>query len=250
MRENFNPDLLFNRLPYSTTVPSECLGMERLEFVCQGDATQLEEILKDTPFLLAEDRFSITFSDFRNDSVVAFLDAMVTIPVRFRDLTGGTPAFVYESAQRMVLGGREKWGYPKRLAHLALNIGEESASGSVIENGKEVMNVTWKADSTAQPKVFTAPKTAPHILVRCLPARDREGIDFAEVLTRDTTPNFVLHSRTAGTGTVEFFSAPEGEPDRGLAGLTVKEVLSAARVTGNWYSTEQYGWGHLVERLV
>lgn len=256
MREGFDPQRFYKTLPYGLTVPSECPGVTRIEFICEGDHDQLDHYLRDTPFTLASNHFVVGFADRRNARAPLF-EANLTVPVKFRDRVGGYPLVVLESSQRMVFGGREKWGYPKLYSEMSMNISAKKISAVAKLGGVNVLELDWEDDASKEPADFIKPVVSPHLLVRVLPGADHEGIDFCDVISRNVGVDFKLKRLRYGSGRIWFGNAPQTEInenyagiDTGFSGIKISRVIAARCIEGDWYSTVQNGWGKPIERFV
>lgn len=249
MKSNFDPDELYNRLPYGTTVPNNCPGMTTLEFVLRGNEAQLEDYIKTTPFNLADDRFIFSISDYTNSAIYPYYDALLLIPVEYKGMRGSFPAYEYENLSRSVFGGREKWGYPKVFGDIAMTEADGKWTATVTQNETRTVTATWEPADDAARAQDLGP-TWPHFPIRAFPKTDGPGIAFAEVLRRDTSSDFQLTSKTYGTGTLSFDGPAPHEMDTGFSELEIHAVEQASVIIGDWYSTEKNGWAYLVDRLV
>lgn len=250
MRKDFDPSRLYRRLPYGTTVPSNCPAMPQICFDCRVDPAWIEANLQNTPFNAASDRVLISAADFGNNKAVGFRDVMIIAAVEYKGKLGGHPLLEFEDLNRTVAGGREKWGYPKLFADITFDRSTEGdVSCDVVMAGKRVMEMKW-LPGEAKP----APERLqlwPHYLLRLLPSCSGEGMGFAEILTRDTSEDLQVLSRESGQGSLAFGAWPDREMDHcNLAGLEIKEILSAEFIIADWYATKKNGWASLLERIV
>lgn len=252
MRADFTPSKLYNRLPYGTTVPSRCPDLPVLAFDCRVNPEWIERNLKNTPFLPAGagDRIVITSSDYAKNEVVAFRDVTVMAPVEYKGMLGGHPILEFENSNRLVMGGREKWGYPKLVADITFDPTGNGGFRSVVSLGSTpVIELEWEKAEIAS--TATPLQLSPNLLLRVLPDPSAPGISFAEVLKRDTSPDVKLIEEQAGRGTVRFAKWPEPELDYcGIAGLEIREIVSATFTRYDWQASSKNGWGHVIDRLL
>ncbi|MHB0773001.1 acetoacetate decarboxylase family protein [Bradyrhizobium sp. 1.29L] len=251
MPEKFDPARLYQRLPYGTTVPSQCLGQTDISFDCRVDPTWLAKNLADTPFRPVGDRIQISATDFRKNKVVPFIDVMVIAPVEYNGQLGGHPLIEFETSNRLVLGGREKWGYPKLVADISFDMQDDGSADVKVTLGRqEIMTLAWKPGDVPV-SLQTPLKLAPHYLLRMLPKADKPGMSFVELLKRDTSPDYEMLEQKLGKGSVKLGQWPQHEWDYcDLSGLEVKEILAAKRTIANWHATETNGWASPVEGLL
>lgn len=248
MRETFKVDDLYNRFPYTTTVPNHCMDMTQLAFECVGDEAQLDSLISNTPFELADNKFLFSFTDYSNSKLFPYLDAIMILPVTYKGRTGGFPVFEWENLSRSVLGGREKWGYPKVFGNVHIDRDGDTAEATVTQGETIVAKADWASDSESTSAIDSS-KYWPHFTIRALPYSDREGIEFAEVLERDTSSDQTTKRVDTGTGTLHFFGPAENEVRDGFADIHIESVTSAQWVVADWYSTSEHGWAHRVDRL-
>ncbi|MAO93242.1 MAG: hypothetical protein CMM78_11105 [Rhodospirillaceae bacterium] len=250
MREGFTSSQLYKRLPYGTTVPSHCPNLPAISFDLRVDPDWIEQNLANTPFTPVGDRIFISASDYSNNAVVPFKDIIVIVPMEYKGKRGGHPIVEFENLNRLVMGGREKWGYPKLVSDISFDRLENGGIRSVVKLGSTpVVELEWTPDATvteAEPLNLT-----PHYLLRLLPDASREGMGFAEVLNRDTSSDVTLLEKKIGKGSVKFNKWPQHELDYcGLADLEIKEIVSATFTTSDWHATEENGWARLVDRIL
>ncbi|HEU5067065.1 MAG TPA: acetoacetate decarboxylase family protein [Sphingomicrobium sp.] len=254
MPHDFDVARLYKRLPYGTTVPSQCPKLPQISFDCRIEKGWLERNLENTPFSFVEDRVMISAADFGNNNVVPFRDVMVMAPVEYKGERGGHPIVEFEDLNRTVLGGREKWGYPKLYADITFDQASDHAIAvKVMMGSKTIMEMNWTPDegAPAAAKDDQALTLWPHFLLRTLPDASREGMGFAEILRRDTSDDLEMLDQHSGRGKLVFGGWPEHEIDYcGLADLKIKEIISAQLTIADWYSTEENGWAQSVERLI
>ncbi|MGI5154528.1 acetoacetate decarboxylase family protein [Microbispora sp. CA-102843] len=246
MRENYNPLDFWQRLDYAPAAePYSAPELSTVTVYCRGDADQLERMLRPTPFVLADDRFVVTVADFSSASNGGFMDCGVIVPVRYGDLVGGFYLAEYENHSWSVAAGRELWGYPKRFADMRVDRSDDAISCRVSAEGRSLVEIDWKAaDSTGTPPWHDV-VVYPHLLVRAVPQVDGHGFALFDVLSRDTSRDFVTHSERRGRAELTLGEGLVGAGER----LTVVEVLGATHSVGDFYSTERNGVPTVVASL-
>jgi len=253
MRPGFDVSQLYKRLPFNTTVPARCAALPTIAFDCRVEGTWLEDNLRNTPFNLVDNRVLITGSDFGKHTAFPFRDVLFIAPVEYKGIRGGHPFLEFENSNRAVIGGREKWGYPKLYADIDfVRSGDGAVQVAVTMGGRRIVDLHWHPDDSLTGDRTAKPlKLWPHLLLRMLPDASRPGMGFVEVLRRDTSDDLVVLQETVGRGELKFGPMPEHEIDYcGLADLRIKEIVSAKLVIADWTSSETNGWAHLVDRLL
>src|SRR6185295_14992437 len=142
----------------------------------------LEKNIENTPFNLLDDRVLITGSDFTHHSSFPFRDVIFIAPVEYKGIRGRHPFLEFENSNRAVLGGREKWGYPKLHADIDfVRAGDGAARATVTMGGRRIVDMSWHPDDApAADRSAPALKLWPHLLLRMLPDASREGMGVVE----------------------------------------------------------------------
>ncbi|MGE8941529.1 acetoacetate decarboxylase family protein [Leptospira interrogans] len=254
MSKEFDVSRLYDRFPFNTTVPARCPSLPTIAFDCRVEGTWLEDNIKNTPFNLVDNRVMITGSDFAKHSAFPFRDVIFIAPVEYKGIRGGHPFLEFENSNRAVIGGREKWGYPKLYADIDFVTSDDGAvQVAVTMGGRRIVDLNWQPDGNMRPGAPTEQplKLWPHLLLRMLPDASRPGMGFVEVLRRDTSEDLVVLEQKSGRADLKFGPMPEHEIDYcELAKLKIKEVISAQLIISDWVSSEKNGWAQLVDRLL
>lgn len=250
VRSGFKPSQLYNRLPYGTTVPGHCPDLRVLSFDCRVGAEWIERNLENTPFTATSDRIVIAVSDISNHSILPHRDVSLVVPVEYKNLSGGHVFLEFEDCNRAVMGGREKWGYPKLVSHITFERTSGGGYRSVVTmSGSQLFDLEWRPADAAPAE--PALRLAPNLMLRVLPDPSKPGISFAEVLKRDTSPDVELLESRPGRGVVTIGEWPEREFDFcGIRDLEIAEIVSATFSRHDWRATQENGWAQLVDRLV
>jgi len=221
-------------------VPYNCPANRSLNAVCQTDPSILAAYLENTPFKLNGDKFLVYVSDFTNCDKVPFMDAGIVIPVDFDGRQGGYFLFEYEDNDSAIAAGRDLWGYPKKYGDIQLVDHGDRVTATVIRKGVTLIEISLAVDGTAVPAL----KTTPHLNIHIQPAPDG-GILNKRVIERDTSPDFKLTGTKSGSAVVKLGDLPS-DP---LGALQPAKVLGASYVVGDFFATEQNGWGKTIAQL-
>lgn len=246
-------ETIYGRLPYTTTVPSSALHVTKVQLLCRGIEEALHRAVEGTPFTLADDVYVVSFTDRRTADYPLF-DFSVTLQVEYEGVRGGYPVVVIESSQRMVLGGREKWGYPKVLADME-GIHKVTGSSMMATVGEtQVVRCEWEKGPVSRGgdndrASAVAPAIgSPHFLLRPVLKPNMPGLERVDVLTRNVSADFVTRSVEEGGAVLRFQAFPSKHIAAdfpivgGLAAFQPTSVLTAERFVGDWFSTERNGW--------
>lgn len=222
-------------------VPYQCPGNVTLSVLCRSDRALLEDYLAPTPFSPLSDLYIVYASDFSNCDKVPFMDAGITIPILFEGTEGVTYLFEYEDNDSAIAAGRDLWGYPKKFADIELMLDGDKAKAAVVRQGTAILSIA--ADFSTE-RTFDMPKLAPHFNVHVQPGPDGKVLS-RRVIRRDTSPDFQLARNRLGMAEVDLKSLPQ-DP---LGAFQPKEVLGAMLTQGDFFATEENGWGQTVREL-
>ena len=147
------------------------------------------------------------------------------IPVRFQGQTGGYVHAMFLDDEAPIAGGREMWGFPKKLAAPVLHVEKDTISGVLRYNNIPIAVATmgYKHRPIPSDKVL-ASLTAPNFLLKIIPHVD--GTVRICELVRYYCEDVTVKGAWEGPGAIELFHhalAP-------VAALPVLEVLSSVHI--------------------
>jgi len=147
------------------------------------------------------------------------------IPVRFQGQTGGYVHAMFLDDEAPIAGGREMWGFPKKLAAPVLQVEKDTISGVLRYNNIPIAVATmgYKHRPIPSDKVL-ASLTAPNFLLKIIPHVD--GTVRICELVRYYCEDVTVKGAWEGPGAIELFHhalAP-------VAALPVLEVLSSVHI--------------------
>ncbi|WP_221566693.1 acetoacetate decarboxylase family protein [Alkalihalobacillus sp. TS-13] len=224
-------------------VPYECKNNRTITAVCRTDEAIIKKYLEQTPFEYVDNTYTVTIADFGNCNKGSFLDCAIVIPAKYKDIVGGHYLFEYENEDFAIAAGRELWGYPKKYAELSLEEIDGKVIASAVKAGKEIIRLEFDLNSEIEhiPEI----KLTPHLNLHTVPNPTGKGILYQNVIARDTTPDFQLKSTQQGKITVKL----GGDKSTPLEDLKPHEVLGGTYTVGDFYATEENGWGKIIDRL-
>jgi acetoacetate decarboxylase len=147
------------------------------------------------------------------------------IPVSFRGRRGGYSHAMYLDDNAPLVGGRELWGFPKKLGRPSLEVRKDTLVGTLDYNGTRVATGTmgYKHQSLPSGDILESLR-APHYLLRIIP--DVDGSARICELVEYHMEDINLKGVWGGPGALELTAhalAPVSE-------LPVKRVRSAVHV--------------------
>ena len=144
------------------------------------------------------------------------------IPVRFKGEDGVYVHSMYLDDEGPIAGGRELWGFPKKLAEPTLRVDVDTLVGTLDYRSVRVASATMGFKHRSVPaEGVLASLAAPNFLLKIIPHVD--GTPRICELVRYYTTNVQLHGAWTGPGALELHAhalAPVAE-------LPVKRVISA-----------------------
>jgi len=144
------------------------------------------------------------------------------IPVSFEGAKGGYVHAMYLNDHPPIAGGRELWGFPKKLAEPTLRVDVDTLVGTLDYRSVRVASATMGFKHRSIPaEGVLASLAAPNFLLKIIPHVD--GTPRICELVRYYTTNVQLHGAWTGPGALELHAhalAP-------VADLPVKRVISA-----------------------
>jgi acetoacetate decarboxylase len=154
-----------------------------------------------------------------------YTEAGQVIPVRFRGTLGSYVHAMYLDSEPPIAGGREIWGFPKKLASPQMRVEKDSIDG-VLRYGPvpvAVGSMGYKHRSLPHDKIL-ASLAAANFLLKIIPHVDG-SVRICE-LVRYYCEDITVKGAWEGPAALELFHhalAP-------VAGLPVREVISGAHI--------------------
>ena len=223
-------------------VPYQCKDYVSLFAVGEANEAEIRRILTYTPFEYVDNKIVISISDFSKTDKLSYMDCAIVVPVKYGDKYGGYYIYEYEDNDAAIAAGRDLWGYPKKFAEITLTEQDGKFYGYAKKNGEIFLEL--KADLSNTIEKVSEPKVTPHLNIRTIP-RATGGIYFQEIIERDTSPDFVLHNKTFLNVDVRW-NETITEPLNRLGPI---KILGGGVIKGDFYATEENGWGKVLETL-
>ncbi|ASN04281.1 acetoacetate decarboxylase family protein [Virgibacillus necropolis] len=223
-------------------VPYECKDYVSLFAVVEANKEEVKQILSYTPFEYVNNKMVISISDFSNTDKISYMDCAMVVPVKYGEKYGGYYIYEYENNDAAIAAGRDLWGYPKKYAEITLAEKNGKIYGAAKKNGKVLLEMS----STLSEKIpkIDEPKTTPHFNIRTIP-KPAGGILLQEIIERDTSPDFQLHEKAFTNIHLKMNSTAT----ESLSLLEPLKVLGGGVIKGDFYATNENGWGKVLETI-
>lgn len=224
-------------------VPYSCKNYLSVFAVAEANESEIKRILSYTPFEYVTNKIVISITDFSNTDKVSFMDCAFVVPAAYGNQYGGYYIYEYENNDAAIAAGRDLWGYPKKYANIQIVENNREIHGAARKNGEELIKMTVNLNETMP--ALEEPITTPHLNLRTISKPDG-GIYMQEIIERDTSPDFILHEKTFHPVQLRVTQTVT-EP---LHLLEPLHILGGGVVKGDFYATEENGWGKVLKRTL
>jgi acetoacetate decarboxylase len=205
--------------------PYRFVNREYLIITYRSDREALARIVP-APLELAEPVVKFEFMHMPDSTGFGhYCEAGQVIPVAFQGETGGYVHAMYLNDHAPIVGGREIWGFPKKLADPALRVRQDTLIGTLDYGGIRIATGTMGYKHKAVPEAdVLGSLRAPGFLLKIIPHVD--GTPRICELVRYTLEDIAVKGAWGGPGALELHPhalAP-------VAALPVREVISAVHI--------------------
>ncbi len=205
--------------------PYRFIDREFLIVTYRSDPAALRQVVP-APLELAEPVVKFEFIRMPDSTGFGhYCESGQVIPVSYRGERGGYVHAMYLNDHPPIAGGRELWGFPKKLGEPTLRVHKDTLMGTLDYGGVRVATATMGYKHRAlDAKAVRAALGAPSYLLKIIPHVD--GTPRVCELVRYTLQDIDLKGAWEGPGAIELHAhalAP-------VAGLPVLEVLSATHI--------------------
>ncbi len=157
-----------------------------------------------------------------------YLEGGVVVPARYGDLTGGHVLYEYVTTDDAMAGGREVWGYPKKMAAVTF---DEAPGGTINATVTRLGNRLIDARFTPAETTFDKPVLHPRLQVKRIPRADGQGFDVDQVIRNDLR-EAKLYSQVRGRADLALGGTSIMDP---LFELGIQEVIGAEFIVAEFY---------------
>lgn len=233
MSDSSQPFTLPDRSPLFKPPPRHYQGYRKLSVYCEADVTGLRAALP-AGFEAASQVIEVfvmhcpAVHDLANPEMGprAYNEAGVVAHVRYGELTGGHVLYELVTSDDAMAGGREIWGYPKKLAEVRFEeLGDGRMEASAHRLGRCLVDVAFTPGECDLQK----PALQPRIQVKRIPRADGGGFDVDQVIVNRLAAAEV-HEHRLGSARIELGGAPNMDP---LYELAPGRVLGAELVVAD-----------------
>jgi acetoacetate decarboxylase len=147
------------------------------------------------------------------------------IPVSYQGKMGSYSHAMYLDDESPIAGGREIWGFPKKLANPTLTISNETLMGKLAYEGCQIALATmgYKYEALDSREILKSLQT-PNYLLKIIPHVDGSPriCELVEYFLED----IIVKGAGSGPAALDLFSHPMAP----VAALPVKKVISGAHI--------------------
>ncbi|STX51949.1 acetoacetate decarboxylase [Legionella busanensis] len=155
----------------------------------------------------------------------SYTESGQVIPVYFNGTAGGYTHAMYLDDLSPIAGGREIWGFPKKLANPNLFVEQETLIGTLDYGSTRIAAATmgYKYESVEEDKVLSA-LTSPSYLLKIIPHVD--GTTRICELVEYRLSDVIIKGAWSGPAQLELFHHAMAP----VASLPVKRIISAVHI--------------------
>lgn len=237
------PFTLPDRSPLFKAPPRHYKGYRKLSLYCEASLAGIRKALPGD-FETASNIIEVfvmncpEVHDLSNPEMGprTYLEGGVVVQARYKNVLGGHVLYEYVTTDDALCGGREVWGYPKKLAKVSFDEASDGRIAASVERlGKTLIDANFAPGEAA----FEKPTLQPRLQVKRIPRCDGEGWDVDQIIYNElASPK--LHSQVTGTATLTLGGTPIMDP---LMELGVTRVLGAAFIVADF----QLAYGRVFE---
>jgi acetoacetate decarboxylase len=224
-----------DRTPLFKPMPRFYKGYRKLSVFCEAAIEGIQKSLPDG-FIAADNVIEVfvmacpEVHDVANPEMGPrnYLEGGVVVPVRYGELLGGHVLYEFVTTDDAMAGGREVWGYPKKLGEVTMT---ENGSGYISATVSRLGRTLINASFTPQEIVYDKPLLHPRIQVKRIPRADGKGYDVDQIIRNDLrAPK--IEQVVRGSATLALGGGSLMDP---LYELDVHRVIGAEFVVAEFY---------------
>ena len=221
--------------------PYRFVNREYLIITYRADAAKLRAVVPD-PLEFSEREPLVKYEFIRMPDSNGFGDYTESgqvIPVSFRGRHGGDTHCMFLNDEGLIAGGRELWGFPKKLAQIEFKSEKDMVYGTLERPaGVRLASAIVRPERPASNGHSSAP---PAVSFRLIPSAEENGRPVcADII--ETHTEVKVHEAWTGTGSIAFAEGSRLDP---WNRLPVKRVIQASYVL----SEMTLGFGKVIDRL-
>jgi acetoacetate decarboxylase len=199
-------------------------GMDVQIVVCEADIRSIEQVVPQ-PLKVRSNLIFVWHSDFDLGATQGTsLESSIYTQVEFEGLEGEYQPFLYVASHLPLTGGREIWGYQKKMAQIELAWDMEAVRGQTTRLGHQIMKAlavpTYQADAREIPW-----SSAGVFSVKYVPSAEEGGEPLRELILTPGVVTFHEGKLFGGRGSVRF-EASEIDPTY---------LLKPSKIVGGYY---------------
>lgn len=133
------------------------------------------------PLEVVDNKVIAWISYFSASTQGAFYEAALYVRVKYGDIVGVYEPFLYVTSEVPLCGGREIWGYQKKLANITLEVDPKIgiAKGEVERGGFKLMKAITYMEREAK---WEELPFGPIFSLKYIPPSEKDGKPFAELI--------------------------------------------------------------------
>ena len=199
---------------YSMPALSGLYGMPPFEYrdsqnllVCfETDAKVLRQLVPAPLTPNAENMMFVTVTDFMCSGFGRYYEAHMFTQALFKKRVVNYSIYLILDNDVAICGGREIWGFPKKLGRLNMSLKDDVASATVERGGIKLIDIAMRMSEFGTPEDVAGP--AEWIAHKVIPSVTTGAPHEVDQLTSTTLTNVAIREVHKGRGSLQFGTSP------------------------------------------
>ncbi len=211
--------------PYYEGPPFYYKDVDAMTIVYETDAEAAADMLPEGVSLILPAQAVLLVIYYPRSSFGPYNEAILTIRCAFDGVPHSYIAHIVVDTVPPLVGGREIWGFPKKIAHITFEEEQELVSGTVerpagVRLVTATMRPEWPVEQRAEPP------NGGSLSLKVIPSAEADKPPAVAELIRTPSLDRVVHEAWSGPATLSFDTASDLDP---WHRLPVRKVLGGTR---------------------
>lgn len=228
------PFTLPDRSPLFKGLPRHYQGYRKLSAFCEASPDGIRKALP-ADFTYVSNIIEVfvmecpTVHDLDNPEMGprTYLEGGIVVTAAYGNVRGGHVLYEYVTTDDSMAGGREVWGYPKKIGAVTF---DESADGKIAGTVSRLGHKLIDMSFTRSSATFDKPMLHPRLQVKRIPRADGEGLDVDQIILNELKEAKIAERHT-GSANVRLGGRAAMDP---LFELGATRVLGAEFVVADF----------------
>lgn len=165
----------------------------------------------------------VSIADFMCSGFGRYYEAHIFTHATYQRRTVNYSIYLILDNDVAICGGREIWGFPKKLGRLTMSLKDDVASGTVERGGMKLIDVAMRMSEFGTPEELEG--TAEWVAHKIIPSVSMDAPPEVDQLTSTTLTDIEVREVHKGAASLQFGSSPSDPFD----------AIPVNRVLGGYY---------------